>query len=88
LPNLNGISAISAFVQHTSTIIEVTIDPIFEKPITAIDANINASITTTIYDAQATNLNNGNVDEGITYSIKGTNANRLITALSVLPKIT
>jgi hypothetical protein len=41
----------------------------WQKPFTAIDANINASITTTIYDAQATNLNNGNVDEGITYSI-------------------
>ena len=69
----------------TSPIIVDTIDPIFEKPFTAIDANINASITTTIYDAQATNLNNGNVDEGITYSIKGTNANKFsITATGIL----
>jgi hypothetical protein len=47
---------------------------------TTINASINAPITTTVYDAQATNLN-GNADEGITYSIKGVNADKFsITA--------
>jgi hypothetical protein len=31
---------------------------------------------TTVYDAQATNLDGGTIDEGITYSIKGTNADK------------
>jgi hypothetical protein len=41
----------------------------------------NTPITTTVYDAQVTNLNGGTADEGITYSIKGTNADKFsITA--------
>jgi hypothetical protein len=39
-------------------------------------ADVNTPITTTVYDAQATNLNGGNADEGITYKIKGTNADK------------
>jgi hypothetical protein len=38
--------------------------------------HLNTPITTTVYDAQATNLNGGNADEGITYRIKGTNADK------------
>jgi hypothetical protein len=34
---------------------------------TAINVDVNTPITTTVYDAQATNLNGGNADEGITY---------------------
>jgi hypothetical protein len=34
-------------------------------------------LTTTVYDAQVTNHNGGNADEGITYKIKGTN-NRIL----------
>jgi hypothetical protein len=34
----------------------------------------------TVYDAQATNLNGGNADEGVTYSIKGTNVNKFSIA--------
>jgi hypothetical protein len=37
---------------------------------------VNAPIATTVYDAQVTNLNDGTVDEGITYSIEGTNTNK------------
>jgi hypothetical protein len=43
---------------------------------TAINIDDNTPITTTVYDAQATNHNGGNADEGITYSIKGTNADK------------
>ncbi|OJA03308.1 cadherin repeat domain-containing protein, partial [Bathymodiolus thermophilus thioautotrophic gill symbiont] len=57
-----------------------TVAPIFDQQPTAINTDINTPITTTIYDAQATGQN-GNADEGITYSIKGTNANKFeITA--------
>ncbi|CAB5500459.1 hypothetical protein THERMOT_1238 [Bathymodiolus thermophilus thioautotrophic gill symbiont] len=57
-----------------------TVAPIFDQQPTAINTDINTPITTTIYDAQATDQN-GNADEGITYSIKGTNANKFeITA--------
>jgi hypothetical protein len=42
---------------------------------------LNLPITTTVYDAQVTNLNGGTADEGIAYSIKGTNADKFsITA--------
>jgi hypothetical protein len=40
---------------------------------------VNTPITTTVYDAQATNLNGGNADEGITYRIKGANADKFAT---------
>jgi hypothetical protein len=46
-----------------------------------VNTNINAPITTTVYDAQTTNLDGGTADEDITYKIKGTNANKFsITA--------
>jgi hypothetical protein len=51
-------------------------NPIFDLQSTTINASINAPITTTVYDAQATNHDGGTIDEGITYSIKGTNADK------------
>jgi hypothetical protein len=39
-------------------------------------------ITTTVYDAQVTNLNGGTADEGITYSIKGINADKFSITLA------
>jgi hypothetical protein len=51
-----------------------------QQPITA-NISPNTPITTTVYDAQVTNLNGGTADEGITYSIKATNADKFsITA--------
>ena len=50
--------------------------PIFDQQPTAINVDVNTPITTTVYDAQATNLNGGNADEGITYRIKGTNVDK------------
>jgi hypothetical protein len=41
-----------------------------------VNIRVNTPITTTVYDAQVTNLNGGNADEGITYKIKGTNADK------------
>jgi hypothetical protein len=43
---------------------------------TTVNVHVNAPIATTVYDAQVTNLNGGNADEGITYSIKGINADK------------
>jgi hypothetical protein len=34
--------------------------PIFDQQPTAINVDVNTPITTTVYDAQATNLNGGN----------------------------
>ncbi|CAB9542320.1 hypothetical protein formerly called flagellar hook-length control protein FliK, partial [Bathymodiolus brooksi thiotrophic gill symbiont] len=62
--------------KNTSPIVIDTTDPIFERQSTAVNANINTPITTTVYDAQATNLSGGTVDEDITYRIKGTNADK------------
>ncbi len=50
--------------------------PIFDQQPTAINVDVNILITTTVYDAQASNLNGGNADEGITYRIKGTNVDK------------
>jgi hypothetical protein len=60
--------------------------PMFNLQPTEVNVNVNAPITTTVYDAQATNLNGGNADEGITYSIKGTNADKfsITTATGIL----
>jgi hypothetical protein len=43
---------------------------------TTVNVRVNTPITTTVYDAQVTNLNGGNADEGISYRIKGTNADK------------
>ena len=57
-------------------IIVDTTDPIFDQQPTTVITYVNAPITTTVYDAQVTNLNGGIVDEGITYRIKGTDADK------------
>jgi hypothetical protein len=67
---------VSNVSKNTSPIVIDTTDPTFGLQPTAIKVDVNTPITTTVYDAQATNLNSGNADEGITYRIKGTNANK------------
>ncbi len=66
--------------KNTSRIVVDTADPIFDLQPTTVNILVNAPIATTVYDAQATNLNGGNADEGVTYSIKGTNANKFSIA--------
>ncbi|CAB9544347.1 hypothetical protein BROOK1789C_1613, partial [Bathymodiolus brooksi thiotrophic gill symbiont] len=67
---------VSNVSKNTSPIVIDTTDPIFDSQPTTVDTHVNAPIATTVYDAQATNLNSGNADEGITYRIKGTNADK------------
>ncbi|CAC9562575.1 hypothetical protein [uncultured Gammaproteobacteria bacterium] len=77
----DAVGNVSNISKNTSPIVIDTTDPIFERQSTAVNANINTPITTTVYDAQATNLSGGTVDEDITYRIKGTNADKFsITA--------
>ncbi len=79
---IDAVGNVSDISKITSPIIVDTTDPIFDQqqPITA-NISPNTPITTTVYDAQVTNLNGGTADEGITYSIKGTNADKFsITA--------
>jgi hypothetical protein len=62
-------------------IIVDTTDPISDQQPTTVITYDNAPITTTVYDAQVTNLNGDTADEGITYRIKGANASKFsITA--------
>ncbi len=78
---IDAFGNVSDISKNTSPIVIDTTDPIFERQSTAVNANINTPITTTVYDAQATNLSGGTVDEDITYRIKGTNADKFsITA--------
>ncbi|OJA03808.1 hypothetical protein, partial [Bathymodiolus thermophilus thioautotrophic gill symbiont] len=60
---------ISSVVKNAGTIVVDTSNPSFTSA-TNVNFEINAAITTTVYDAQASNLNGGNADDGITYSIK------------------
>jgi hypothetical protein len=61
-----GKNTLRIFVDNT--------DPTFDSQPTIVDAYVNDPITTTVYDAQVTNLHDGIADEDITYSIEGTNA--------------
>jgi hypothetical protein len=48
--------------------------PIFDlQSATTVNVRVNSPITTTVYDAQVINLDDGSADEDITYSIEGTN---------------
>ncbi len=67
---------VSNVSKNTSLIVIDTTDPIFDSQPTTVDTHVNAPIATTVYDAQVTNLSSGNADEGITYSIKGTNVDK------------
>ena len=67
---------VSDISKNTLRIIVDTISPIFDQQPTTADAYINALITTTVYDTQATSSNGGTADEGITYHIKGTNIDK------------
>jgi hypothetical protein len=68
---------VSIIGKNTLRIVVDNANPIFNLQPTAINVDVDTPITTTVYDAQATNLNGGNSDEGITYSIKGTNADKI-----------
>jgi hypothetical protein len=72
---------VSDISKNTLRIVVDSTGPIFDLQPTMVNTNINAPITTTVYDAQTTNLDGGTADEDITYKIKGTNANKFsITA--------
>jgi hypothetical protein len=72
---------VSDISKNTLRIIVDTTDPIFDQQPTTVITYVNAPITTTVYDAQVTNLNGDTADEGITYRIKGANASKFsITA--------
>jgi hypothetical protein len=77
----DAVGNVSDIGKNTLRIVVDNTDPTFDLQPTALNVNVNTPITTTVYDAQATNLNGGNADEGITYRIKGTNADKFaITA--------
>ncbi|CAB9543647.1 hypothetical protein formerly called flagellar hook-length control protein FliK, partial [Bathymodiolus brooksi thiotrophic gill symbiont] len=67
---------VSDIGKNTLRIVVDNTGPIFNLQPTEINVDVDTPITTTVYDAQATNLNGGNADEDITYSIKGTNADK------------
>jgi hypothetical protein len=71
---------VSDISKNIARIVVDNTDPTFDLQPTEINADVNTPITTTVYDAQATNLNGGNADEGVTYSIKGTNVNKFSIA--------
>ncbi|OJA03220.1 integrin alpha, partial [Bathymodiolus thermophilus thioautotrophic gill symbiont] len=61
--------------KNAGTIVVDTSNPSFTSA-TNVNFEINAAITTTVYDAQASNLNGGNADDGITYSIKNASTSK------------
>ncbi|WP_180334729.1 cadherin repeat domain-containing protein, partial [Bathymodiolus thermophilus thioautotrophic gill symbiont] len=66
---------VSSVVKNAGTIVVDTSNPSFTSA-TNVNFEINAAITTTVYDAQASNLNGGNADDGITYSIKNASTSK------------
>ncbi|CAC9549118.1 hypothetical protein [uncultured Gammaproteobacteria bacterium] len=72
----DAVGNVSDISKNTLRIVVDNTGPIFNLQPTEINVDVDTPITTTVYDAQATNLNGGNADEGITYSIKGTNADK------------
>ncbi len=78
---IDAVGNVSDISKNTLRIIVDTTDPIFDQQPTTVITYVNAPITTTVYDAQVTNLNGGTADEGITYRIKGANVSKFsITA--------
>ncbi|AYQ56080.1 Integrins alpha chain [Bathymodiolus thermophilus thioautotrophic gill symbiont] len=65
-------------ISNTKIITVDTIAPAFDSSPTTINIVVNTPITTTIYDAQATNLRGGNADDGITYSIKEADTSKFL----------
>jgi hypothetical protein len=53
----DAVSNVSDIGKNTLHIIVDNTDPTFDLQPTAIKVNVNTPITTTVYDAQATNLN-------------------------------
>ncbi len=72
----DAVGNVSDIGKNTLRIVVDNTGPIFNLQPTEINVDVDTPITTTVYDAQATNLNGGNADEDITYSIKGTNADK------------
>ncbi|AYQ55811.1 alpha integrin [Bathymodiolus thermophilus thioautotrophic gill symbiont] len=66
---------VSSVVKNAGAIVVDTSNPLFTSA-TNVNFEINAAITTTVYDAQASNLNGGNADDGITYSIKNASTSK------------
>ncbi|AYQ55820.1 hypothetical protein MS2017_0056 [Bathymodiolus thermophilus thioautotrophic gill symbiont] len=66
---------VSSVVKNAGAIVVDTSNPSFTSA-TNVNFEINAAITTTVYDAQASNLNGGNADDGITYSIKNASTSK------------
>ncbi|CAB5500312.1 beta strand repeat-containing protein, partial [Bathymodiolus thermophilus thioautotrophic gill symbiont] len=65
----------SSVGKNDVAIVVDTLDPLFGV-ITTVNVAMNTDITTTVYDAQASNLNGGNADDGITYSIKNASTSK------------
>ncbi|CAB5503063.1 RTX toxins and related Ca2+-binding proteins, partial [Bathymodiolus thermophilus thioautotrophic gill symbiont] len=66
---------VSSVVKNAGAIVVDTSDPLFAGAATA-NLEVNAAITTIVYDAQASNLSSGNADDGITYSIKNASTSK------------
>ncbi|WP_257468827.1 beta strand repeat-containing protein, partial [Bathymodiolus thermophilus thioautotrophic gill symbiont] len=66
---------VSSVVKNAGAIVVDASDPLFAGASTA-NLEVNAAITTIVYDAQASNLSSGNADDGITYSIKNASTSK------------
>ncbi|CAB5499863.1 hypothetical protein formerly called flagellar hook-length control protein FliK, partial [Bathymodiolus thermophilus thioautotrophic gill symbiont] len=71
----NVVGNVSSVVKNAGAIVVDTLDPLFAGASTA-NLEVNAAITTIVYDAQASNLSSGNADDGITYSIKNASTSK------------
>ncbi|SGZ91413.1 Flagellar hook-length control protein FliK [Bathymodiolus thermophilus thioautotrophic gill symbiont] len=71
----NVVGNVSSVVKNAGAIVVDTLDPLFAGASTA-NVAMNTDITTTVYDAQASNLSGGNADDGITYSIKNASTSK------------
>jgi hypothetical protein len=69
---------VSNIGKNTLRIIVDTTDPIFDQQPTTVITYVNAPITTTVYDAQVTNLSGDTADEGITYRMRHCQLHRFV----------
>ncbi|CAB5501490.1 hypothetical protein THERMOS_1396 [Bathymodiolus thermophilus thioautotrophic gill symbiont] len=66
----------SSVVKNTFSIVVDTTDPIFAPQPTTVSILVNSPVATTVYSAQASNLSGGDVNYGITYSIKNADTSK------------
>ncbi|OJA03595.1 FG-GAP repeat protein, partial [Bathymodiolus thermophilus thioautotrophic gill symbiont] len=66
----------SSVVKNTFSIVVDTTDPIFVPQPTTASILVNSPVATTVYSAQASNLSGGDVNYGITYSIKNADTSK------------